>query len=58
MDEFYYKNEDFRRFVDLNAEMYGKSPEFMSMTPTAKAYKEYLIKNQKGKINEDTHKDV
>lgn len=42
MGDFYNENSDFREFVDKNAKTYGKSVEFMKLTPTAKAYEEYI----------------
>ena len=56
--DFYNNNADFKRFVDKNAEQYGKSVEFMLLTPTAQEYEKYIKERDKGKINENTHKSV
>lgn len=49
MDKFYETNKDFKDFVDANARAYGKSVEFMILTPTAKEYAEYLKERDKGR---------
>ena len=56
--EYYKENADFKRFIDLNAKQYGRTVEFMMLTPTAKEYENYLRERNKGKINENTHKNV
>ena len=56
-NDFYNKNADYKRFIDLNAKQYGKTVEFMMLTPTAQEYEKYIKDKEKGKI-EDTHKDV
>lgn len=53
MNDFYYQNKDYQRFVDANAKTYGKTPEFMDSTPTAREYMEYLIETNKDKIGEE-----
>lgn len=58
IEDFYNKDADFKRFVDLNADMYGKSAEFMMHTPTAQAYRDWLLESRKGRINENTYKDI
>ena len=50
MDNFYKTNKDFKDFVDANARAYGKSVEFMMLTPTAKEYADYLKERNKGKV--------
>lgn len=50
MDNFYKTNKDFKDFVDANARAYGKSVEFMMLTPTAKEYADYLRERDKGKV--------
>jgi len=54
---YYKENADFKRFVDKNAEQYGKTVEFMLLTPTVKEYEKYLKAKEKGKI-EDSNKSV
>ena len=55
--DFYKENADFKRFIDRNAEQYGKSVEFMMLTPTAKEYEKYLKERLKGKID-NTHTNI
>ena len=49
MITFYEKNEDFRRFVDKNAEQYRKTPMFVLRTVTTQ---EYYLSMQRGGVNE------
>lgn len=56
--EFYKENADYKRFIDLNAKQYGKTVEFMMLTPTAHEYEKYIKERDKGRINENTHKSV
>ena len=49
MDKFYETNKDFKDFVDANAKAYGKTVEFMILTPTAKEYANYLKERDKGR---------
>lgn len=55
--DFYNNNADFKRFVDANAKQYGKSVEFMLLTPTTQEYEKYIKERDKGRI-ENTHKNV
>ena len=55
--DFYNNNADFKRFVDANAKQYGKSVEFMLLTPTTQEYEKYIRERDKGRI-ENTHKSV
>ncbi len=55
--DFYNNNADFKRFVDANAKQYGKSVEFMLLTPTTQEYEKYIKERDKGRI-ENTHKSV
>lgn len=56
--EFYKENTDYRRFIDANARQYGKSVEYMMQTPTAQEYEKYIKERDKGRINENTHKNI
>ena len=56
--DFYNNNADFKRFVDANAKQYGKTVEFMMLTPTAQEYEKYIKEREKGRINENSHKNV
>ena len=56
--DFYNNNADFKRFVDANAKQYGKSVEFMLLTPTTQEYEKYIKERDKGRINENSHKNV
>lgn len=56
--DFYNNNADFKRFIDRNAAQYGKSVEYMMLTPTAQEYEKYIKERDKGRINENTHKSV
>ena len=56
--DFYNNNADFKRFVDMNAKQYGKSVEFMLLTPTTQEYEKYIRERDKDRINENTHKSV
>lgn len=56
--DFYNNNADFKRFVDMNAKQYGKTVEFMMLTPTAQEYEKYIKEREKGRINENSHKNV
>ena len=47
--DFYNENEDYREFIDKNARTYGKTVEYMELTPTANEYKAYVISRDKGK---------
>ena len=47
MGDFYNENCDFREFVDKNARAYGKSVEFMKLTPIAKEYEKYIKDKEK-----------
>lgn len=49
MDKLYESNKDFRDFVDANARTYGKTVEFMLLTPTTKEYAKYLQEQNKGR---------
>ena len=55
--DFYNNNADFKRFIDANAKQYGKSVEFMMLTPTAQEYEKYIREREKGRI-ENSHKSV
>ena len=55
--DFYNNNADFKRFVDANAKQYGKSVEFMLLTPTTQEYEKYIKERDKGRI-ENSHKSV
>ena len=56
--DFYNNNADFKRFVDANAKQYGKSVEFMLLTPTTQEYEKYIRERDKNRIDAKTHKDV
>ena len=56
--DFYNENADFKRFVDANAKQYGKSVEFMLLTPTVKEYENYIRERDKGRINENAYQNV
>ena len=46
-------NRDFKAFIESNARTYGRTPEYIAQTPTAKEYWAYLIEREKDKIRDD-----
>lgn len=52
MADLYEISKDYRDFIDANARAYGKTVEFMQLTPTAQEYAKYI--RIRDKINEDT----
>ena len=53
MIDFEVVEKDFRVFCERNAKMYGKTPEYIAQTPTAKEYYAYLIEREKDKIRSE-----
>ena len=59
MKDFYTQNKDYKDFIDRNAKTYGKTVEFMKLTPTAKEYERYIKERDKIKgINYDNSADA
>lgn len=56
MADLYEISKDYRDFIDINARAYGKTVEFMKLTPTAQEYAKYI--RIRDKINEDTTRDA
>lgn len=56
MADLYEISKDYRDFIDINAKTYGKTVEFMKLTPTAQEYAKYI--RIRDKINENTTRDA